>query len=75
MPIYEYVCRDCAHHFETLVQGSREPSCSACGGGNLQKQLSVFAVGNTSSPARRSVPAGPCGTCGDPRGPGACSIN
>ena len=38
----------------------------------LTQQLSVFAVaakGSSASPA----PAG-CGTCGDPRGPGACSL-
>jgi hypothetical protein len=41
----------------------------------LAPQLSVFAVsakGASSSPARSS---GACGSCGDPRGPGACSMN
>jgi putative FmdB family regulatory protein len=73
MPIFEYVCADCQHHFETLVQGAAQPVCPSCQGTRLQKQLSVFAVasrGLSASPA----PA-PCGTCGDPRGPGACSLN
>ena len=29
MPILEYVCKECMHQFETLVQGSRIPECSA----------------------------------------------
>jgi putative FmdB family regulatory protein len=73
MPIFEYVCRDCQHHFETLVRGSASPTCPACESKQLEKQLSVFAV---NSRGMESMPApGPCGTCGDPRGPGACSIN
>jgi putative FmdB family regulatory protein len=72
MPIYEYICRDCQHHFETLVTAERQPSCPSCHGRGLDKQVSVFAV---SAKSQDSVPAGPCGTCGDPRGPGACSVN
>jgi putative FmdB family regulatory protein len=76
MPIFEYVCRDCAHEFETIVQGAATPECPDCHGANLQKRLSVFAVGaaRQTAPARASM-AGPCGSCGDPRGPGACSMN
>ena len=37
----------------------------------LEKLLSVFAVNGPSQP---ELPPG-CGTCGDPRGPGACSLN
>ena len=73
MPIYEYICRDCQHGFETLVSADRPPSCPSCHGQHLDKQHSVFAV---SAKAHDSAPAaGPCGTCGDPRGPGACSMN
>jgi hypothetical protein len=41
----------------------------------LTAQLSVFAVaakGASSSPSAN--PVGGCGTCGDPRGPGSCSL-
>jgi putative FmdB family regulatory protein len=73
VPIYEYVCRDCHQQFELIVRGSNAPACTACGSPNLQKQLSVFAAHTKQAAAPRA--AGPCGTCGDPRGPGSCSIN
>lgn len=73
MPIYEYICRDCDRHFETLVQGSAKPHCPSCASESLAKQLSVFAVSTRSTSPVRA--AGPCGSCGDPRGPGACSMN
>ena len=74
MPIFEYVCSDCDRHFEAIVQGSQEPHCPACDGVRLQKQLSVFAVGTKGGFERAAAPS-PCGSCGDPRGPGACSLN
>jgi len=73
MPIFEYVCRDCQKQFETLVTADRPPVCPACHGQSLDKQLSVFAVSTKS--ASSSPAMAPCGTCGDPRGPGACSLN
>ncbi|HKW02619.1 MAG TPA: zinc ribbon domain-containing protein [Vicinamibacterales bacterium] len=73
MPIFEYICRDCHERFETLVTAERQPSCPACRGRALDKQLSVFAV---SAKSRDTAPSrGACGTCGDPRGPGSCSLN
>lgn len=73
MPIFEYICRGCQHHFETLVLGSITPHCPSCHGTELQKKWSAFGVGATNwSP---SSGAGPCGSCGDPRGPGSCSMN
>lgn len=27
MPIFEYVCRECNHRFELLMQGSVEAAC------------------------------------------------
>lgn len=74
MPIFEYVCRDCAKQFEALVQGSRSASCPACHGTNLEQQLSVFAVGRGGKPSVGSS-VGACGSCGDPRGPGACTLD
>lgn len=75
MPIFEYVCAHCDHRFEAVVLGSQAPHCPACDGERLEKQLSVFAVGAGSSSAPRSRAVAPCGTCGDARGPGACSMN
>ena len=76
MPIFEYACRECGHRFEKIVQGGKKPACPECGGRSLEKQLSVFAAATKTAgaPARRYAP-GPCGSCGDPRGPGSCSMN
>jgi putative FmdB family regulatory protein len=73
MPIFEYVCSDCSHHFETLVYGNEKASCPKCKSKRLAPQLSVFAVAGKSS-SSEAAPGGACGTCGDPRGPGACSM-
>lgn len=72
MPIFEYVCQECGHRFETIVNGSRVPSCPSCQARNLEKQLSLFAVGRTEG---SGTSVAPCGTCGDPRGPGACAMD
>jgi putative FmdB family regulatory protein len=75
MPILEYVCKECAQQFETIVQGAREPVCPTCKSTRLERQLSVFAVGGRSTTFAAGELMGPCGACGDPRGPGACSMN
>lgn len=74
MPLYEYVCRSCSARFEVLVIGSDVPACPSCRSRDLDKQLSVFAVGGGVKDATGGG-TGPCGTCGDPRGPGSCAIN
>jgi putative FmdB family regulatory protein len=74
MPIFEYICRDCQHRFETFVTGDRQPSCPACKSRGLEKQWSVFAAVSSNKSAAPAAVA-PCGTCGDPRGPGSCGIN
>jgi len=80
MPLFEYECRGCGHHFEHLTRASDPPTCPACQGGDLQKQFSVFAA-QSSTPAKSFAhpsakgPIEPCGSCGDPRGPGSCSIH
>jgi putative FmdB family regulatory protein len=76
MPIFEYVCRECEHRFEKIVYADAKPECPECRSRKLEKQLSVFAAatGGSRSGAVDSGPA-PCGSCGDPRGPGSCSMN
>jgi putative FmdB family regulatory protein len=73
MPIFEYVCRECNHRFELLIQGSTEAACPSCKTTKLEKQFSAFGVGATGGWAPSG--GGACGSCGDPRGPGACSMN
>ena len=74
MPIYEYICRECHNGFEMLVRASQPAACPSCSSTDLAKQLSVFApsVKNGSAAA---LPMSACGACGDPRGPGACSLD
>ena len=74
MPIYEYECRDCRHDFELLVHAGTSPVCPACRSVSLQKRISAFAVGGGRAATAASTPQA-CGTCGDPRGAGACSMN
>ncbi|MGA8538261.1 MAG: zinc ribbon domain-containing protein [Terriglobales bacterium] len=75
MPIFEYVCKECQHEFEALVFGQQKAECPKCQSKKLEPQLSVFAVSAKSGAASRpSMSPGACGSCGDPRGPGACSL-
>jgi putative FmdB family regulatory protein len=73
MPIFEYVCGECGKAFEAIVYGEQQAECPACKSHNLKEQLSVFAVARSSG--ERAAAAGACGSCGDPRGPGACSMD
>jgi len=73
MPIFEYICQECRHQFEALVYGKEKAECPKCHATRLEPQLSVFAVSAKGSLS--SAPSGsPCASCGDPRGPGACSL-
>lgn len=75
MPLFEYRCGGCQHHFELLVREATKLECPKCAGTALTKQLSVFAVSVPAGGAVREAAPMPCGTCGDPRGPGSCSSN
>jgi len=82
MPIHEFACKSCGHRFEELLFGSEQAVCPKCKGHQLDKLMSVFAVNAPSggeATGMCGMPAGEmppgCGTCGDPRGPGACSLN
>jgi putative FmdB family regulatory protein len=73
MPIFEYVCKECDHEFEALVFGKQKAECPKCQSKKLEPQLSVFAVSAKSGAGTHAAVA-PCGSCGDVRGPGACSL-
>ena len=78
MPIFEYACRKCSREFEQIVMGGAIPECPGCKSRDLDKRLSAFAVQSKGTTPVRSAPrepSGGCGSCGDPRGPGACSMN
>lgn len=74
MPIFEYVCKECSHEFEALVFGKERAQCPKCHSNKLEPQLSVFAVSAKSGSSTASASDAPCGSCGDPRGAGACSL-
>lgn len=56
VPIYEYECRHCSHRFEFLLlpSSSTTPACPECGGQELERLLSGFAV-NTAELSRARV--------------------
>jgi hypothetical protein len=58
-----------------LVYGSQKAECPKCASKQLAPKLSVFAVSAPRTSAKSPSATGGCGTCGDPRGPGACSMN
>lgn len=67
MPIYEYACMECEHHFEELVRmGEDAKQCPHCSSAKVVKQLSVFAAhGTTSQPSLGGGAGGCCGgSCG-----------
>ena len=75
MPIFEYYCPTCDHNFEKLVRGGEQPTCPTCHSQELKKLFSTFAVkGPEVKWSARDAGPGPCGTCGDPRGPGSCQL-
>jgi putative FmdB family regulatory protein len=78
MPIFEYICQRCQHEFETLVFGRDKAQCPKCQSQKLSPQLSVFAMSTKGMSAKgstsTSASTGACGSCGDLRGPGACSL-
>jgi len=55
MPIYEYRCRDCDHHFQRLqpvTAANTGLTCPRCGSEQVERLLSSFA--STSSGATAS---------------------
>lgn len=46
MPIYEFRCKACDTRFETLVRHGDDVACSHCGSHELQKLISVHAIGS-----------------------------
>ena len=73
MPIFEYACKECGAEFDALIQGAATVACPSCESAELEKKLSSFAVAGRVASERE--PIGPCGTCGDPRGAGACALD
>jgi putative FmdB family regulatory protein len=74
MPIFEYVCKECEHQFETLVFGKQKPCARSARAKAGAATLRVCGFGEERGGDSVVVVApGPGGACGDARGPGACS--
>ena len=72
MPLYEYRCEDCKRRFTLLVgmvAQSAAQVCPRCGGGQLRKLVSRFAVARSEDDLLESI-ADPT-TLGDPEDPRA----
>jgi putative FmdB family regulatory protein len=48
MPVYEFRCRSCEAEFEVLVRSGDVPACPSCGGRDLERLLSMFAVSSAA---------------------------
>jgi len=68
LPLYEYVCRKCSRQFEELIFGKAKPACPGCQSKDLERVLSVVAVGKE----KPSMPSGGCGSCSER---GGCGMN
>ena len=56
MPIHDYLCRACGHAFEGLTRPQDPPiTCPSCKSGDLEKQLSGFAVSSAESRAASAL--------------------
>jgi len=52
MPVYEYRCRACGHHFDyLLLHSSPAPVCPECRAEDLERQISLCAVSSDASRA------------------------
>jgi putative FmdB family regulatory protein len=52
MPIYEYRCNSCGHHFDYLLRNSSPPpECPECHAKDLEQQISLCAVSSDTSRA------------------------
>ncbi len=62
MPIFEYVCKECDHEFEAIVQGTHKARCPKCESRKLEQQISRFGVSG-AKPASVGADSG-AGACG-----------
>jgi putative FmdB family regulatory protein len=81
MPLHEYYCEPCDHHFEILIRNSAERIvCPQCGAGEVTRQLSIPAAAQTGRARSGNLPIhgdagdGPSFGCGRPEcGGGLCA--
>ena len=72
MPLYEYRCGHCNLPFEKYARTFNErPDCPGCGGSDVARQLSTFAVSTGGGAKSASASFGGCGE-GPPCGAAQC---
>ena len=73
MPLYEYVCKDCGHHFDTLrsmKDADKTILCKSCHSENTARAISVFFASSegravtTSNSGCGGCSGGSCSSCG-----------
>ncbi|MGQ9671705.1 MAG: FmdB family zinc ribbon protein [Candidatus Aminicenantales bacterium] len=59
MPIYEFLCKQCRCHFETIVRmgGEKGVVCPECGSAEIEKLFSTFGIGNAGSRSSSASPS------------------
>ena len=48
MPIYEYICRECAAEFEKLVGAHVAVACPSCQSGRVTRRMSLVGIKTAS---------------------------
>ncbi len=76
MPIFEYKCGQCGHVMEVLhrSRNAEKVTCAKCGGSNLHKLFSSFAVGQGKSELLACDSCSALPACGGGCPGGACPI-
>jgi len=49
IPIYEYSCQGCGHHFEALIRGEEKAACPKCASADLEREFSLPALKTSST--------------------------
>lgn len=72
MKLYDFHCSECGKDFEELVSQLSDARCPKCASAKVEKQLSRFSVGGSSSSSGSSEGWSPCsgGSCGT----GGCGL-
>ncbi|MBN1361799.1 MAG: zinc ribbon domain-containing protein [Sedimentisphaerales bacterium] len=77
MPIFEYKCQQCGHVMEVLQKSRRatKQTCAQCGGTQMKKLLSGFAVAQASPSTAACDSCASAPSCGGGFCPGgACPM-